>query len=57
MNAILNDRKFQNVCGRVTLDDVQRVVNQNDKKRFELKKIGSELYIKATQGHTVHVRL
>lgn len=39
--------------GGCTLVDIQRIVDNNDKKRFELKKIDGILMIKACQGHTI----
>ncbi|KAK8814295.1 hypothetical protein WA158_008157 [Blastocystis sp. Blastoise] len=37
----------------VTLQDIIEVVNQNEKKRFELKTIDGHSYIRACQGHTI----
>ena len=44
----------------VTVEDIQRVVTNNDKQRFRMEERESpdskkELYIKATQGHTLKV--
>lgn len=40
----------------VKMETVQDIVESNDKKRFELKREGSEFFIKANQGHTVKVK-
>ncbi|CAK8692444.1 tRNA 2'-phosphotransferase 1-like [Clavelina lepadiformis] len=44
-------RTFQNT----SLQDIQRIVNSDNKKRYELKHVDSKWMIKATQGHTVKV--
>jgi len=38
---------------KVTLPQVQHIVNSNDKKRFELKEEGGVMLIRAVQGHTI----
>ena len=55
VNDILNDRRFQDAVGRIGFEDIKHIVDTNDKKRFEMKEVDSEFYIKATQGHTVQV--
>lgn len=44
--------------GRFTEEDVQRVVKENDKQRFQVKvdPESQKLMVKANQGHTVQVR-
>ena len=39
------------------LQELQYVVDNNDKKRFELTTKGHELYIRACQGHSVQIDL
>lgn len=41
--------KFKNV----TLEQIQHVVDTNDKKRFELKEENGTYYIRASQGHSL----
>lgn len=38
-----------------TLEDINFVVLNNDKKRFAIKEDHGELYIRATQGHSINV--
>ncbi len=38
-----------------TLEDINFVVLNNDKKRFALKEDQGEVYIRATQGHSINV--
>mmetsp|Transcript_27098 Transcript_27098/g.45386 ORF Transcript_27098/g.45386 Transcript_27098/m.45386 type:complete len:276 (+) Transcript_27098:363-1190(+) len=37
----------------VTLDQIRYVVDENDKKRFELEEVGGVLKIRAVQGHSM----
>ncbi|XWV26400.1 hypothetical protein QJ857_gp0670 [Tupanvirus soda lake] len=37
----------------ITFDDIQKIVNGNDKKRFELEQRQDGWYIRAVQGHTM----
>lgn len=37
----------------VNEDIIQKVVDTNDKKRFELEERGKKIYIRATQGHSM----
>ncbi|XP_009862003.2 tRNA 2'-phosphotransferase 1 [Ciona intestinalis] len=39
----------------VALEDVQKVVNSSDKKRYEMDLIGGRWKIKATQGHSIRL--
>ena len=47
--AYLKTKGFKNVDEAV----IQSVVDNNDKKRFELQERGKHLYIRATQGHSM----
>lgn len=38
-----------------TLEDIQRVVKDNNKQRFKLQEINGQLYISANQGHSIAV--
>lgn len=49
MSDLLKHRMFQGT----TLEDVQMVVNDNDKKRFEISDVDGVLFIRAAQGHTL----
>ena len=40
---------------KVTLPDLHRVVEENDKKRFHMTKIGEDEFIRAAQGHSIDV--
>lgn len=37
----------------IELKDIERVVENNDKKRFELEQKGHHWFIRATQGHSI----
>ena len=39
-----------------TLQDIEKVVADNDKKRFTLTEIEGKMYIKANQGHSIAVQ-
>ncbi|XP_015518364.1 tRNA 2'-phosphotransferase 1 [Neodiprion lecontei] len=49
VNDILDKVGFH----RLTVEDVQRVVAENSKNRFTLKKLNDTLLIKANQGHSL----
>ncbi|RHZ78256.1 hypothetical protein Glove_166g287 [Diversispora epigaea] len=52
----LNDLlKLQQFKGK-SVEDIQFVVENNDKQRFSLKTENSELYIRANQGHSIEVK-
>ena len=53
MDDFLRLRQFQ----RYSEDDVRRVVDNNDKKRFALRNdpTTNRLQVRANQGHTVEV--
>ena len=40
---------------KFTLDHIKQVVEDNDKKRFELTEIEGVLMIRAVQGHSIQV--
>lgn len=39
----------------ISNDDIYTIVETNEKKRLEIKLINNEIYIRATQGHNLHV--
>jgi 2'-phosphotransferase len=49
----LNLKEFKNINN----NDINQIVETNEKKRFELKIINEELFIRATQGHNTNVGL
>ena len=55
VNDILNDERFKGVCGELKFEHIQHIVDKNDKKRFEMREVDKEWYIKAVQGHTIQV--
>ncbi|CAD8205378.1 unnamed protein product [Paramecium pentaurelia] len=40
---------------KANLQSIRNVVDNNDKKRFELKEIDGQLYIRCVQGHTIPI--
>lgn len=50
--------RVKSLGGHFTEEDVQRVVKENDKQRFQVKvdPKSQKLMVKANQGHTVQVR-
>lgn len=48
---LLRNNKFQTY----TFDDIQRVVAENNKKRFAIKNFDDHWYIRANQGHSIEV--
>ncbi|CAK62052.1 unnamed protein product (macronuclear) [Paramecium tetraurelia] len=40
---------------KADLQSIRNVVDNNDKKRFELKEIDGQLYIRCVQGHTIEI--
>lgn len=50
--------RVKSLGGRYTEEDVQKVVKENDKQRFQVKvdPESQKLMVKANQGHTVQVR-
>ena len=53
MEEILGLEEFQKK--NATVEDIERVVANNDKQRFALKDDDGTLYIRANQGHTMDV--
>lgn len=51
VHAILNLKR----CKSITLEDIERVVKENDKKRFTLRYNENCLQIRANQGHSLKV--
>ena len=49
VDDILNHKKFRGY----TFSMLQSVVQNNDKKRFEIAETDGQLFIRATQGHTI----
>jgi len=54
---IIWDERFYAATYIETVEHVVYLAEKNDKKRFEVKKTPEGLKIKATQGHTVQVRV
>jgi RNA:NAD 2'-phosphotransferase (TPT1/KptA family) len=52
VSQILNHRQLR---GKYTVDDVKRVVANNNKQRFSLRASGGVLEIRANQGHSLPV--
>lgn len=52
VTEILNHRQLK---GKYTLDDVRRVVANNDKQRFFLREKQGVVEIRANQGHSLKV--
>ncbi|CAD8188262.1 unnamed protein product [Paramecium octaurelia] len=40
---------------KANLQIIRNIVDNNDKKRFELKEIDGQLYIRCVQGHTIEI--
>ena len=53
VEEILGLEEFQKK--NATVEDIERVVANNDKQRFALKDDNGMLYIRANQGHTMDV--
>ena len=53
MEDLLNHRSMKKI--KVGISDVQYIVNNNDKKRFELLEENGVMYIRAVQGHSMAV--
>ena len=53
MDEILELEEFRKK--NATIEDIERVVTNNDKQRFALKDESGALYIRANQGHTMEV--
>lgn len=48
--------KHKNLNGKCNIDDIKRIVDNNDKKRFSLRTTpNGELQIRAVQGHSLQV--
>lgn len=47
--AYLKGRGYKDI----TFEIVKKVVDENDKKRFELKEKEGQMFIRATQGHSM----
>lgn len=54
LDIILNHNRLK--THKTTHDDILRVVNSNDKKRFDVRVIDGEEYIAATQGHSIQLK-
>jgi 2'-phosphotransferase len=53
--VLLDDVLKMKQFSKNTLDEVQFVVDNNEKKRFDLKQDNSQYYIRANQGHSIEV--
>lgn len=51
LNDVLNHRFIKS--NHATIEDIKRIVETNNKKRFNLKLINNQYYICALQGHTI----
>lgn len=51
LREVLNLVEFQKWS--TTTEDIRRIVNNNDKRWFELQQRGTMLYIRAAQGHSI----
>lgn len=40
-------------CNNITFDEIVQIVNDNNKKKFELENRENEWYIRAVQGHSI----
>lgn len=53
VSDLLRHSKFEHL----SMNDLQEIVRKNDYKRFSLKKVMGEFFIRANQGHTIPVLL
>lgn len=53
VDDLLRHRKLKSY--RTTVDDIRRVVETNNKRRFNLEHIDNRLYICANQGHSIEI--
>ncbi|KAH3759330.1 tRNA 2'-phosphotransferase 1 [Pelomyxa schiedti] len=53
--ALVDDVLTHNRFRGVTVDDVRRIVENNNKQRFALETRNGKLYIRANQGHSIDV--
>ena len=51
INELLNHNRLK--TNKVTLDDIRRIVGNNDKKRFSIVEKEGEIMICANQGHSI----
>lgn len=51
INELLNHNRLK--TNKVTLDDIRRIVENNDKKRFSIVEKEGEIMICANQGHSI----
>ncbi|EFA02080.1 tRNA 2'-phosphotransferase 1 [Tribolium castaneum] len=52
VSEVLNHRQLR---GKFTVEDIQRIVESNNKQRFFLRQNGAILEIRANQGHSMQV--
>ncbi len=53
LDDVINYLKIKKGYKDVHIKDIQAIVDNNDKKRFQLKDEEKHVYIRATQGHSI----
>ena len=55
VQQILNHPRFRAFSGNLSYDDLEYIVETNERQYFNMIKVGSDWKIKALHGHTVQV--